>query len=673
MELLVALLHPAEDLDRLLLGGRGHLHRLEPPLEGPVLLDVLAVLGGGRGPDALDLAPGEGGLQDVGRVERAFRRARPDQGVQLVDEDDDVRGLGELPHDRLQALLELPAVLGAGHDQRDVEGEDPLVREVDGHVPLDDLGGEALDEGGLAHPRLADQDRVVARPPAQHLDDPLELLVAPDQGVEGAPPRGLGQVAGELGEQRRLLRLPRGRLLAQQGERCPRAPRRGACPSRPRMRRGDAALLPHQAEQDVLGADVVVEHPLRLLGGVGEDALALRGQGDLERGGDLLPVRGAPLHVLADLVHREVALGEEAGGQALALADETEQQVLGLDRPAAQLAGLVAGEEDHPPSPLGVALEHPCLDPGIGRGDDSPRQNPIIAQNPAGCRPSVSPARSGRYEPTALQPQHPVAGPGELLVVGHDHHGEAPRPHEPPQDLVQHPAGRPVEVPGRLVGEERPRASRRARAPPRPAAARRPESAPGRWSAPAREAELLEQRARPGAGPPRRGRRPMSSGIVTFSRAENSGSRWWNWKTKPRVRLRNAQRRGSAQGEDVLAGERRATRRRAGRACPSTCRSVDFPTPEAPTTASISPVGHVEVQALQHRHLARRGPVALRRARAPGRAWPRSLVPEGLGGVEPGGAAGRVEGGQEADERGRSRAPRAASPGSSRKGTQAIW
>ncbi len=32
----------------------------------------------------------------------------------------------------------------------------------------------------------------------------------------------------------------------------------------------------------------------------------------------------------------------------------------------------------------------------------------------------------------------------------------------------------------------------------------------------------------------------MSAGIIVFSRLENSGSRWWNWKTKPTLRLRKS-------------------------------------------------------------------------------------------------------------------------------------
>ncbi len=56
VELLVAVLDAHQDRDGLALGGRIDLDGLEAALERPVLLDVLAVLGGRRRADAADLA-----------------------------------------------------------------------------------------------------------------------------------------------------------------------------------------------------------------------------------------------------------------------------------------------------------------------------------------------------------------------------------------------------------------------------------------------------------------------------------------------------------------------------------------------------------------------------------------------------------------------------------------
>jgi hypothetical protein len=65
---------------------------------------------------------------------------------------------------------------------------------VAGHDPL----GQALHDGGLAHPRLADQHRVVLGAPGKHLHDAADLLVPADDRVQLAQPGQLGEVAAEL-------------------------------------------------------------------------------------------------------------------------------------------------------------------------------------------------------------------------------------------------------------------------------------------------------------------------------------------------------------------------------------------------------------------------------------------------------------------------------------------
>src|SRR5262245_152998 len=160
MERLVAILDAEQHLDRLALGRRIDLDRLEAALERTILLDVLAVFRRGRGADAANLAARQRRLEDVGGVERTFVRARTHQRVQFVDEHDDVRVLGQLLHDRLEAFFELTAVLRAGNDERDVERQDPLVGEEVRHIAVDDLLRQAFDDGCLADARLTNQHRV---------------------------------------------------------------------------------------------------------------------------------------------------------------------------------------------------------------------------------------------------------------------------------------------------------------------------------------------------------------------------------------------------------------------------------------------------------------------------------------------------------------------------------
>ena len=108
-----------------------------------------------------------------------------------------------------------PRYLAPGDERAEVERDDALVLEALGHVAAHDALGEALDDGGLADARLADEHRVVLGPAAEHLDDAADLLVAPDDRVELAGAGVGGQVAAVLLE--RLvggLRVGRGDALA---------------------------------------------------------------------------------------------------------------------------------------------------------------------------------------------------------------------------------------------------------------------------------------------------------------------------------------------------------------------------------------------------------------------------------------------------------------------------
>ena len=125
-----------------------------------------------------------------------FGRAGADDGVQLVDEQDDLAGgVGDFLEHGLQPLLELAAVLRAGDERAHVEGDDLLVLQPLGHVLADDPLGQPLDDGGLADAGLADEHRVVLGPARQHLDHAADLFVAADDRVELALARELGEVA----------------------------------------------------------------------------------------------------------------------------------------------------------------------------------------------------------------------------------------------------------------------------------------------------------------------------------------------------------------------------------------------------------------------------------------------------------------------------------------------
>ena len=219
------------------------------------------------------------GLKQVGGVHRAFGLAGADDQVQLVDEQDDpALRLGHFLEHGLEPLFEFAAELGAGDQRAHVERDQPAVLQALGHVARDDALGQPLDDGRLAHARLADQDRVVLGPAAEDLHDAADLGIAADHRVHLAVAGQLDQVAavalqglvlvlgalvGDALAAADLLQRLEHLLLGdpQRLEQCLRP-----------------ALDLQEGQQQVLDRDVLVLHPL---------GLGLRGLEDLvELGAD---------------------------------------------------------------------------------------------------------------------------------------------------------------------------------------------------------------------------------------------------------------------------------------------------------------------------------------------------------------------------------------------------
>ena len=346
--LLVAVADAEQDLHGLLDRGLLDHHGLEAALQGGVALDVLAVLVEGRRADALQLPTGERRLEDVGGVDGAFRGARADQRVQLVDEQDRVAGAAQLLDDLLEPLLELAAVLGAGDERSDVQGQDPLVRERLGHIARDDALGEALRDGRLADTRLTDERRVVLGPAGQDLDDPLDLLVTADDGIDLAGPDRVrevdaqlvdgGRLAGALG----LLGRRRGARLGQHPDDLV-ADLVQVHAQRLQDPRRDALALADESQQQVLRADVVMAQPAGLVDGQLDDPLRARGQTDLAHYRPVTPPDDE-LDSGPHLGQLDVHVLEHARSHALALADESQEQVLRADVVVVEPLRLVLGK-----------------------------------------------------------------------------------------------------------------------------------------------------------------------------------------------------------------------------------------------------------------------------------------------------------------------------------------
>ena len=120
---------------------------------------------------------------------------------------------------------------------------------------------------------------------------------------------------------------------------------------------GDALALADEAEQDVLGADVVVAQLQRLAQRQLEDLLGARGEGDVTRR-RLLALADDLLHLGAHGLQRDAERLQRLGGDALTLVDQAQEDVLGPDVVVVEHPCLFLGKDDHATGSVRESLEH---------------------------------------------------------------------------------------------------------------------------------------------------------------------------------------------------------------------------------------------------------------------------------------------------------------------------
>src|SRR6266849_5599996 len=347
-------------------------------------------------------------------------------------------------------------------------------------------------------------------------------------------------------------------LLAQRGE---------PQPALLQDLRAETLLFSQDAQQQVLGAHVLVAQPLGLFSGAVQDALALLAERHLHRGGDALADGDARFDLLADRFDRPVR-PQEAVRQGFVFPHQAQQQVFGFDVRAAVLARLVPREEDHPPSFLCVAFKHGQLNspPATTRvpSDFSPRKLSTPCSNPS--------TRSQRRA-------------NALLCVATMQVSRWVRCRRCIRSKIasafcssRSPVGSSASRTAGSLTNARAMATR---------CCSPPESSPARCRARRASPTSPSHRSADSRASPRPVPR-INRGIATFSPAVKSGRRWCRCQTNPIARFRKS---ASAESGSVSSAfEPKYTVPLVGvSSAASRWSSVLFPAPEGPTMATISP------------------------------------------------------------------------------------
>ena len=183
--------------------GRRFVHHnlLETAFQCLVLLEILLVLVQGGGSDGAQLATGQRRLQYVAGVHCARRPACTHQGVDFINEKDNLSfAFHHFLHHAFQPFLELSLILSSRDEGAHVQGEDLAVLEVFRYLPVYYLAGDAFGNSGLAHTGFAHQDRIVLGAARQYLENTADFVVPPDHGIQFAFRGGLVEVDCKLAQ-----------------------------------------------------------------------------------------------------------------------------------------------------------------------------------------------------------------------------------------------------------------------------------------------------------------------------------------------------------------------------------------------------------------------------------------------------------------------------------------
>ena len=144
----------------------------------------------------------------------------------------------------------------------------------------------------------------------------------------------------------------------------------------------------------MLGADVVVSELQRFAERQLEDLLGARRERDMPgRGG--LALTDDLLDLLAHALQRDVHRLERLRRDALALVDETQQEVLGTDVIVVEHPRLFLREDDHPSGPVGESFKH-AVPPGA-------HERSVRRRVPLGSPDPVLPRRQLRRPASACR------------------------------------------------------------------------------------------------------------------------------------------------------------------------------------------------------------------------------------------------------------------------------
>ena len=161
-----------------------HAHRLKPPLKGGILFNMLAVFLKSGCANQLNFPSCQSRLKNIRGINRALCRTCPDDGMDFINEKNDIACRLYILQCLFHAFLKFPTIFRACDHSGQIQRKNPLMPQGIGHIAITDFLRQTLHNRRFPDTGVTHQAGVILRSAAQNPNDTLNLLLSADNRVE---------------------------------------------------------------------------------------------------------------------------------------------------------------------------------------------------------------------------------------------------------------------------------------------------------------------------------------------------------------------------------------------------------------------------------------------------------------------------------------------------------
>ncbi len=155
-----------------------YFDRLETSLKRSIFLEILSVLFECGRTDGMEFTTCQCRLEDVRCIHTSFTCTRTYDGVDLIDEENDVRSLFDLVNHSLESVLKLPSVFRSGDQTAHIKRDDSHVLKAQRYFFIDDTLCKPFNDSRFTCPRLTYKNRIILGLSDEDLHYTLYLFVS---------------------------------------------------------------------------------------------------------------------------------------------------------------------------------------------------------------------------------------------------------------------------------------------------------------------------------------------------------------------------------------------------------------------------------------------------------------------------------------------------------------